>query len=347
MQDLPKGIRKRGAKYFVDVSYKGQRRTATCDSLSHAEATRRGLLTALHTGRESAQRRANAVVWTLQQALDKTLSLPAPEGWRGCSYEKQAGLNAQDAINFMGPNIRLDEISLDLINAWSDSCEAKGNSNSTINRKLSALSKLFTVAEAYGGVDHKPKLPKLRKEPVGRIRQISQQEEETLIELLQFWGYVDEAEAVQVLIDTGVRCGELWNLCWEDVSFAEGVMLVYGEEGKGTKGGKCRSVFMTKRVENILRARHGMNLRKPFDIGGNARLRKAWDKARGQMGLAGDKNFTPHVCRHTCASRLVRAGTTIPVVQAWLGHSNIQTTMRYAHLYPADLKAAVKALERS
>lgn len=74
-------------------------------------------------------------------------------------------------------------------------------------------------------------------------------------------------------------------------------------------------------------------------------LRATWDQARSAMGFAHDKGFVPHALRHTCASRLIQRGVPLKVVQEWLGHKTITVTMRYAHLAPANLMAAVEALE--
>lgn len=340
--NLPRGIRLRGSKYFVDVTVNGKRKTGTRDTLDAAIELQNELKAAMEVGKEVATRRANARTWTLREALDKTLSLPAPEGWKGCSYEKQATLNVEDAIAFMGETISLDAISRDLIDAWCHSCEAKGNSNSTVNRKISGLSKVLGIAVNYGGLSAMPKMPKLRKEPVGRIRQITPEEEDTMLGLFRQLGQDDVADAVSVLIDTGMRCGELWNVRADDVDLKGNVLLIYGVEGKGTKNGTYRSVYMTNRVAEIMKRRS--NKPKPFDHN-NTWLRHPWDRVRSIMGLSDDKDFSPHVCRHTCASRLVRKGVPLPVVQKWLGHKNIQTTMKYSHLMPTDLAQAAKALE--
>ncbi len=340
--ELPRGIRMRGANYFVDVTVNGQRKTATCKSLAIAVDRKAALQSALVSGKEVKQVRSNALGWTLQQALDKLLSLPKPEGWRGISYEKQATLNAIDAIKFFGPNTKLAGLSRVQIDAWFNDCEMRGNSDSTINRKRSALSKMCKIAHEYGGLEQPLKLPRQRKEPVGRIRQISKHEEDALLTWFFNVGDDEMGEAVMVLLDTGMRRSELLNLRPTDVDPATGVIMVYGVEGKGTKNGKIRSVPMTKRVASIME-RHNLGS-TCFNLS-NAAMRTAWDKARTHMNLTDDKDFTLHVCRHTCASRLVQKGVSIPVVQAWLGHSNIQTTMRYSHLYPQDLMNAVKALE--
>ncbi|MEL6509063.1 MAG: site-specific integrase [Pseudomonadota bacterium] len=342
MTKMPAGIRPRGDKFLVDVTVNGTRKTATCDTLAEAKDKRDEIKVALRTGKAVKGPRANVSTWTIKQALDKTLSLQKPEGWRGAAYEKQATLNIEDAMSFFGPDKKLDELSRDQINAWLNSCEAKGNSNSTINRKLSSLSKIATVAYENEGLLAPVKFPRQRKEPVGRIRQISNHEEECLLHWLTFAGDKDMAEAVTVLIDTGMRRSELLNLRPSDVDLANGVALIYGIEGKGTKNGGVRSVPMTQRVRDILEQR--LSGSTCFSLS-ESHMRHAWDRARASMRLSEDKDFTLHVCRHTCASRLIQRGVHLTVVQKWLGHSNISTTMRYSHLYPSDLMDAVKVLE--
>lgn len=344
-QKLPKGIRLRGSKYLVDVTVNGQRKTATRDTLEEATEARAFLSGAMQTGKTVVQHRSNARVWTLPEALAKTLSIPPKEGWRGISYEKQATLNVEDAIAFFGPDRLLDTLDREAIDSWLDHLEAKGNSDSTVNRKLSAISKVMKLAVAYGGLSHMPHMPKQRKEPVGRIRQISLKEEQQMLAYLKVTGQGNWLGVVTILIDTGMRCGELWNVRPEDIDLKTGVLAIYGTEGKGTKNGEIRSVPMTQRVREVLLDFLGEAEGQDVFPYTNSELRHVWDRMRGYMGLAGDKDFSPHVCRHTCASRLVRAGVSLPVVQAWLGHKNIQTTMRYSHLYPQDLMNAVKALE--
>ena len=60
--------------------------------------------------------------------------------------------------------------------------------------------------------------------------------------------------------------------------------------------------------------------------------------------LAGVQDFHWHDLRHTFASRLVMAGVPIRAVAELLGHSEITTTMRYAHLAPGYLADAVERL---
>ena len=60
---------------------------------------------------------------------------------------------------------------------------------------------------------------------------------------------------------------------------------------------------------------------------------------------AGIRRVGWHTLRHSFASHLVTAGVSIKAVQELLGHSDIRTTMRYAHLAPSALREALRVLE--
>jgi integrase len=337
------GVRQRGDRWFVDVSVNGHRKTATCPSKAEAEVKEAELRHALLVGKEVSSRRSNARSWTLQEALDFCLSKPAKEGWKGTSYEKVGGLNVRDAILFMGPSITLDAIDRDRIDAWLQHCEANGNSNATLNRKLAAISKVLRLAHDYDGLDAMPKMPKRRKERVGRIRFLTHDEEG---QMMAYWNHVgrpDMANFVTVLIETGMRRGEAMNLRPQDVDLKTGVIMVYGKEDEGTKNGRIRSVPMTTACGDAI-TQH-MSGARVFDLT-EAEIRTQWANMRGHLGMEEDPDFVLHICRHTCASRLVKAGVSLPVVKDWLGHSSIITTMRYAHLFPQDLMNAAASLER-
>ena len=59
----------------------------------------------------------------------------------------------------------------------------------------------------------------------------------------------------------------------------------------------------------------------------------AFGRAREAAGL--DLRFTPHVLRHSYATRLIEKGTPLPVVQTLLGHGSLRATQRYTHLTDA------------
>lgn len=71
-------------------------------------------------------------------------------------------------------------------------------------------------------------------------------------------------------------------------------------------------------------------------------LRTAWETAVAASGID-DVRF--HDLRHTFASWLVQRGRTLKEVQEALGHQTITMTMRYSHLAPDHLRAAVAVLD--
>lgn len=69
--------------------------------------------------------------------------------------------------------------------------------------------------------------------------------------------------------------------------------------------------------------------------------RPAFRSAYERCGFDTPRQLT-HILRHTFASHFMMAGGDILTLQRILGHSSIQVTMRYAHLSPSHLQAAVQ-----
>ena len=111
------------------------------------------------------------------------------------------------------------------------------------------------------------------------------------------------------------------------------------------KNDQAVAVPMTNRVRDNL-TNHCIGL-KDFDkvfLYNYSELNAIWQKARKDLGYADKKFYTIHLCRHTCASRLVQRGVPILLVKDWLGHEDIENTMIYAHLAPKALHSVVKVL---
>jgi integrase len=107
-----------------------------------------------------------------------------------------------------------------------------------------------------------------------------------------------------------------------------------------TKNGDQRSIPLTAKALTALRNRTGAYPWSAFD---EQTIRKEWDVVRQALGLGADWVF--YLCRHTCATRLISKGINIKVVQNWMGHKDINMTLRYAKLVPSDLATARNALE--
>lgn len=329
---LPTGIRQRGGSYQWSVMYKGMRSTGSTKTLEDAVAARDLAISKMQEGV------TGPVVWTLAQAVNATLALR----WQGTKSEEGHMLNARLLLTFFGEDAPVTEITAARIDDYVMSLLDGGRSNATVNRKLSTLRVVLTTALKRG---HLTKLPTFdrRKEYQGRLRFLTDEEENNLLDLFTVWGKIAQKEAVIVLLDTGMRTGELFKFQRRDVAFTnkEATTITLWD----TKAGTSRTIPLTDRASTVITKRC-LGLADDDRVFPEAQswLRCAWDRAKERMGLAKDEQFVPHILRHTCASRLVQRGVSLKVIQAFLGHENIQTTMRYAHLAPTSLNAAVEAL---
>jgi integrase len=349
---LPKGIRLRGSRYFVDVSINGIRRTATCPSYSEAVAKQAIIRAELLTGSQFAVScidtpsppphvkadPASALQtpsWTLQEALERTSSVV----WSGTANGSNAIANAQAALAYFGPTFTLEYLTADRIDEYMGHLASLGYSNATVNRKMAALSKMLTVAIERGKLSKKPVIPR-KREAEGRIRFLTESEESRALQLLSRLHKSDHADAFIVLIDTGMRGGELWRLEGRDCDTVQGLISIWE-----TKNGKPRSVPMTDRVKALLNIRKLKYTEGPiFPGSNNFWFVRVWNRMKTMSGLSEDREFVPYALRHTCCSRLVQRGVNLRVVQEWMGHKTITVTLRYAHLCPTNLLHAVDLL---
>jgi integrase len=325
-------IQKRGDALLVDVTKNGKRHRVTCATVEEALAVRSKLQRA--TGHEPEG-------WTLEEAINACHETC----WRGIANEENSLRNAALALNFFGKNTPVNEITQDWLDGYLAQLRKAGSSNGTINRKMATLSRVLSYAVECRKLSPLDK-PKFRrqKEMEGRMRILTNTEEEQVLGFLGQWGKEDEAECVCILVDSGLRPSELFRLEARDCDFnvgKHGAMQI-----AFTKNGKTRVVPMTLRVKEILQRRVEITATGPLFPFDKDWLIRAWSRVRSVMGQDHDKEFIPYALRHTCASRLVQRGVPLTVIQKWLGHESIRVTQRYAKIRPEDLFAAVDVLER-
>jgi integrase len=163
------------------------------------------------------------------------------------------------------------------------------------------------------------------------------------IELLNYLTaneYREARDIIECLIDLGCRVNELLNLEKRFIDW-DNNQINFNER----KNDNAVAVPMTYRVKDIL-TYHSYDLKdfdKVFSLD-YTELNTIWQKVRKDLGYEKKKFYTLHLCRHTCASRLVQRGVPLLLVKDWLGHEDIQTTMIYAHLAPKALHSVVGVL---
>ncbi len=151
-------------------------------------------------------------------------------------------------------------------------------------------------------------------------------------------------------LSTGMRKAELEHLRWNDVDLRNRKILIRRKADWQPKTGE-REIPMSDDLLEMLESLRRKNKSSApddyvFEIIGNGKshnmLRTELIRIGAQAGIEGLTKV--HTLRHTFASHLVMAGVDLPTVQKLMGHSDIETTMIYAHLAPEHLSKAVNKL---
>lgn len=331
-------IYKRGNTYLVSVgsldnryrqSFKTEKeaQVAELEALARLKASGRPQIESLWPSVDKSKGKtlkdAHDLTWRLYWSQDKGKG--CHEVTINCVFR---AIPEQTLLSDITPSMVLEAIE-----EWED----EGNSGSTVNRKVSHISKMLSTAAEQGWITAVPKLPR-RKPGKHRIRWMSEREELLVLNGCTQLGLNDLRDYITTAIDTGYRRGEMLGLVPND--FVNGMLQLHAGS---TKSDKARAVPVTSRVSEILHRRS--NQRKLFAFT-HSQLRSQWLALKTHVGMEDDNQFCVHMLRHTCASRLVQRGVNLAVVQKWMGHANIATTLRYAHLAPDSLAVGRDALEQ-
>lgn len=212
------------------------------------------------------------------------------------------------------------------------------------NRCLEIISKMFNLAELWGlRPDGSNPRRLIQKYPeVKRERFLSLDEIKHLGDVLR----VVEQEgrempsailAIRLLLYTGCRLSEIMTLQWDYVDLEERVLNL-----PDSKTG-AKKVFLGKPARELLECAPRLP-NNPWVITGIipgcrlTDLQPFWQRVRARAGLS---EVRIHDLRHTFASTAIAAGHSLPIIGKLLGHTQVQTTARYAHLaaHPAMVAA--------
>lgn len=213
------------------------------------------------------------------------------------------------------------------------------------NRTLGVLSKMFNLAEVWGlrpdgsnPCRHVAKFKEHRRETIlsdSQLRDLGQALEDVRSDVSESPFVI---AAFQLLLLTGCRLGEIQTLKWDYV--ANGYLNL-----PDSKTGKRRiplSSIAKTILENLPRLPDN-----PYVIAGEVEgqhltdLQRPWRRIRGLAGLG---HVRIHDLRHTYASMALKQGESIVMVGKLLGHTQIQTTMRYIHLQDDPIRQAASGV---
>ena len=294
---------------------------------------------------------------TKEESSDLTLQDFVEARWLP-TYPEAAGnrpktiLARKWALKHILPELGADQIAqigaerIDLLLA---TLRRKGLSPKSVKDIVCTLRRVLASAQEWGLLDALPRFPKLRV-PAPSFDHLSVEESRAVINAA-----ADQEERAILLfaLHTGARSGEQVALQWGDLDWRRREVIIRRNRPAGqdvvgpTKGSKERRVPLTRELADTLK-RH-RHLRNPlvFCHDDGARL-EAWHLqhlVERCCRKAGVRRVRWHDLRHSFASQAVARGVPLPVVQAWLGHTSIVTTMRYAHFAPSAGHEWIKVLE--
>jgi integrase len=178
----------------------------------------------------------------------------------------------------------------------------------------------------------------LEKESQGRLRWLTPEDAGRLLAACRKSRNAALVGLVEFTMFTGFRRGEALGLTWDRVDRARGVIRL-----EVTKSGHRREVRLNANADAVL-ARRWSEGAAGYVFGSKNwnSFRSAWEAAVTTAKL---DDFRFHDLRHTFASWLVQRGRTLREVQEALGHRSVTMTLRYSHLAPDHLRAAIAVLD--
>lgn len=265
------------------------------------------------------------------------------------------------------------------IDTWVSERKKAGTSAATINRDLNSLQSLFEKAKEWNYIKENvlAGYKRLKVDSNKPPRYLTREEEKCLTaaiidrekamfeararnnERQKALGYPlrpatinDPLKTMYLLsLHTGIRWGSLTALKWSDINTDTNTLTALGATGKT---GDTYHVPLNKMAKEVL-----VDWRKPdfnpdqlvfpstkgvkeFGEKKKDNVNKAWSAAKAKANI---KNFRWHDLRHTFASWLVIAGVPLNTVRELMGHKDIKSTLKYAHLAPGHKADAVAVLE--
>ncbi len=218
------------------------------------------------------------------------------------------------------------------------------------NRVVALLSKLFSLAVKWNmRLDGTNPCKGIEKNVEHhRRRYLKPDEWAALLKALKAYPDQRVSDAIRLLLLSGARRGEVLSMRWADLDLTAGL---WAKPPSSTKQNRPHEIPLNAPARAILaRIRDEQTSQRHRALpeyvfpGAGAKghiveIKRAW---RSICKAAGLVDLRIHDLRHSHASEIVSGGGSLALVSALLGHSNIQTSSRYAHLYRSPLQEAAE-----
>ena len=241
---------------------------------------------------------------------------------------------------------RMDAITRAELTYWFDGLS---DMPARANHALDLISQIFNHAIKHGVMERNPARDIRRNKKQKRTRFLSHQEIEHLHKTMD--AYVEanpsplrrmQRDIVRLLLLTGCRRGEVFNLRWDEV---KGSMLRIQDSKTGP-----RAVYLNVQAiqiidrQRLMRPENNSSFVFPSPVNPEKPIRRIdsfWYFIRAEAGL---NDVRLHDLRHSFASHAVMRGVPLPMVSRLLGHSRLSMTMRYAHVSDELVEAAAETV---
>ena len=254
-------------------------------------------------------------------------------------------------ISLRDSRLSLQAVDADLIRDWMESLMDKGNTASTINKKLSALRSFYRFSLKRKLVEKDPAHgivgPKKSK-PLPQF--LRESEMDHLLDRLEWDNKFKDVRARTILLlfyEAGLRRSELTGLNDVDIDFGSRQLKVTG------KRNKQRIIPFGQELADALN-QYLEARREQFGLRENSALFLS-DKGERMTGsqvylivhrcltlVTSLKKRSPHVLRHTFATAMLNNGAGLESIKKLLGHESVDTTEIYAHTTFEQLKRIYK-----
>ena len=244
-------------------------------------------------------------------------------------------------------HVTIDTADTEDIRGWIEAMMDRGNSPTSICRRLSAVRSMYRYALARGLVSHDPahivRGPKKSRYLPQFVRE---DDMDRLLDSAE-WGsdYIStRARTILILLyETGMRASELTSLDDSSVDFAQGEIRVTG------KGNKQRAIpfgdELRTQLHEYIRQRDAMWQQRIDtalilnDRGSRMTYVQLRKEVMTRLSAIGNlAKRSPHVLRHSFATAMLNNGADLESVQKLLGHSELSTTEIYTHTTFEQLK---------
>jgi len=241
-------------------------------------------------------------------------------------------------------NIKLKELSPEVLYDWVNSRIKEKKAPSTIKNNIYLISTIYRVASSpitRGGwglleLDNPVKHIELPKNRPNRQRRLFSGEEERLFSELSKSSNIEIVPFIRMALETGMRKSEILGVTIGEIHITPKGWSI---DKHVTKNGNRRIIYLSEKCVQSIQHIYDLKKNNPlssrlFSISDN-QVEVEFTKCRDKIG---SDSLRLHDLRHEAISRLADKGLSIGAISSQSGHRNAQTLLRYVNVSENDIR---------